>query len=414
MKPIKQPQSFMKPPSTHHRDKWNPYLKPIKQPMPFVKAPSLRLRHCWQTQTIPKIHQHKNHPITKSTIIRPTKSSSTTIRPPETKLNNLRWMVLKGDFRSWRIGSNSVGSRATSGLSLVGVVVGLIGLAEERVWERERRIEKKREIGSGAREWAFCKMFYHWFFGKIFYKFLCTNFGQIENILQLWLYFTCKQTLENRKILRKIFYFEINRAKSLRGCLVFGVSITHHSECWDPWREACLDLFSKFFFHHSILWFLSDELWKLKTHFRCFQVMETKLWWHFGNFLRSTWAHGKELSNPPQNFCSLQHSTQRLLLTCLSPSHKSHWRANPLVHFFRATSPTLNPSQPYFFFSNLTPHSWPYFSDSSFTLPTATHLTKKISNTAQPQALWTLVKMGSMSLGLHESYWWVSSTWRME
>ena len=213
MKPIKQPKSFVKPPLTHHRDKWNPYLKPIKQPMPSIKAPSFRLCHCRQTQTIPKIHQHKNHPLTKSSVIRPTKSSSTTIQPPETQLNNLRWMilissiwVLKGDFRSWRTGSNSIENGATSGLSLVGVVASLAGLAGERVWERERRTENKREIGSGEREWAFCKMFYHWFFGKIFYKFLCTNFGQTENILQLWLYFTCKQTLENRKI----FYFETN------------------------------------------------------------------------------------------------------------------------------------------------------------------------------------------------------------
>ena len=37
----------------------------------------------------------------------------------------------------------------------------------------------------------------------------------------------------------------------------------------------------KFCFHHSILWFLSDKLWNLKTHFRCFKVIKTKLWWHF-------------------------------------------------------------------------------------------------------------------------------------
>ena len=108
--------------------------------------------------------------------------------------------VLKGNFRSWIIELDLVGSGATGGLSLEGVVTSLTGLAGERVWERERRTENKREIGSGEREWAFCKMFYHWFFGKIFYKFLCTNFGQIETILQLWLYFTCKQILENRKI----------------------------------------------------------------------------------------------------------------------------------------------------------------------------------------------------------------------
>ena len=158
--------------------------------------------------------------------------------------------------------------------------------------------------------------------------------------------------------------------KEVRGCLVFGVFIIHHSifithhsisityysKIVGPMEKSLFGFVFKFCFHHLILLFFSDELWKLKTHFRCFQVMETELWWHFDNFLRNTWAHGKELSNPPQNFCSLQHSTQWLLLTCLSLSHESHWKANPSVHFFRATSPTPNPSRPYFFFSNLTPH----------------------------------------------------------
>ena len=173
----------------------------------------------------------------------------------------------------------------------------------------------------------------------------------------------------------------------------------------EPMERSLFGFVFKFCFYHSIFWFLSDKLWKLKTHFKCFQVIKTELWWHFGNFLRNTRAHDRELSNPSQNFCSLQHSTQWLLLTCLSPSHKSHWRANPSVHFFRATSFIPNPSQPYFFFSNLTPHSRPYFSDLSFTLPTATHPSKKISKNTQPRALWTLAMMGSTSLGLHESYW---------
>ena len=50
----------------------------------------------------------------------------------------------------------------------------------------------------------------------------------------------------------------------------------------------------KFCFHHSIFWFLSDELWKLKTHFRCFQVIETELWWHFCKY-----THNKELMVRP-------------------------------------------------------------------------------------------------------------------
>ena len=40
---------------------------------------------------------------------------------------------------------------------------------------------------------------------------------------------------------------------------------------WVPWLNGLFgDVFS-FCFHHSIFWFFSDELWKLKTHFRCFQ-----------------------------------------------------------------------------------------------------------------------------------------------
>ena len=37
---------------------------------------------------------------------------------------------------------------------------------------------------------------------------------------------------------------------------------------WFVWR--CF----QFYFYHLILWFLSDELWKLKTHFRCFQFLK--------------------------------------------------------------------------------------------------------------------------------------------
>ena len=51
---------------------------------------------------------------------------------------------------------------------------------------------------------------------------------------------------------------------------------------WVPWLFGFV--FS-FCFHHSILWFLSDELWKLKTHFRCFQVIKTELLGHCCKFL---------------------------------------------------------------------------------------------------------------------------------
>ena len=57
------------------------------------------------------------------------------------------------------------------------------------------------------------------------------------------------------------------------------IFITHNSKIVGPQRESLFGFVFKFCFHHSILWFFSDELWKLKTHFRCFQVMETKLWW---------------------------------------------------------------------------------------------------------------------------------------
>ena len=44
------------------------------------------------------------------------------------------------------------------------------------------------------------------------------------------------------------------------------VSITHNSKLVGPMAEG----FVWICFHYSIIWFLSDKLWKLKTHFRCF------------------------------------------------------------------------------------------------------------------------------------------------
>ena len=66
--------------------------------------------------------------------------------------------------------------------------------------------------------------------------------------------------------------------KRLTCCLVFifpspislfPLPITQNK--WDPPQESLFGCVSSFCFHHSILWFLSDELWKLKTHFSCFQ-----------------------------------------------------------------------------------------------------------------------------------------------
>ena len=76
------------------------------------------------------------------------------------------------------------------------------------------------------------------------------------------------------------------------------IFITHNSKIVGPQRESLFGFVFKFCFHHSILWFFSDELWKLKTHFRCFQVMETKLWWQSckythieGPTSRNFWLH---------------------------------------------------------------------------------------------------------------------------
>ena len=124
-------------------------------------------------------------------------------------LFNRSWRVISKLKNQIRFGREC---SATGGLFLVGVVsegcccwshqFGLVEFerGREEVWERERGTKRKREKASGEREWEFCKMFYRWFFGKIIYKFLGTNFGQTGKILLLWLYFTSKQTYENRKI----------------------------------------------------------------------------------------------------------------------------------------------------------------------------------------------------------------------
>ena len=59
-------------------------------------------------------------------------------------------------------------------------------------------------------------------------------------------------------------------SKILRGCLdfqfplpitLFPSPITQNM--WVPWLTSVFDIVSSFYFHHSILWFLNDELWKL-------------------------------------------------------------------------------------------------------------------------------------------------------
>ena len=73
---------------------------------------------------------------------------------------------------------------------------------------------------------------------------------------------------------------KITTWQELRGCLVFVFPSLITQKWWDPWRESLFGFVFKFCFYYSILWFLSDEIWKLKI-LRYFQVMETKLWWYF-------------------------------------------------------------------------------------------------------------------------------------
>ena len=56
---------------------------------------------------------------------------------------------------------------------------------------------------------------------------------------------------------------------------LFSISITHNSvpslitqNLWVPWKKTLFGFVSSFCFHHLIIWFLSDELWKLKFSFQ--------------------------------------------------------------------------------------------------------------------------------------------------
>ena len=69
--------------------------------------------------------------------------------------------------------------------------------------------------------------------------------------------------------------------RKIRGCLVFVFPSPITQNMWVPWLNGLFEDVFSFCFHNLIIWFLSDELYKLKTNFMCFQVMETELWWHF-------------------------------------------------------------------------------------------------------------------------------------
>ena len=97
----------------------------------------------------------------------------------------------------------------------------------------------------------------------------------------------------------------LNFTKWLSGCLdlLFPFLITlFPSPITQTWRDSWLKSLFGFCFHHSILWFFSDELWKLKTHFRCFQVIETELWWHFCKY---THIEGPTVRGPAVTFLLL-------------------------------------------------------------------------------------------------------------
>ena len=68
---------------------------------------------------------------------------------------------------------------------------------------------------------------------------------------------------------------------------------------WVPQQKGVLGFVLNFCFHHSILWFLSYKLTKLKTTFGYFQVMETESWWHFSKYiyLRDPWSESSQIQS---------------------------------------------------------------------------------------------------------------------
>ena len=76
------------------------------------------------------------------------------------------------------------------------------------------------------------------------------------------------------------------------GLFGFTIFITHNS-VFPPHNSKYVSLMKKkktllgfvfsFCFYYSILWFLSNKLWKLKTYFRCFWFPKLSFQWHFHN-----------------------------------------------------------------------------------------------------------------------------------
>ena len=75
------------------------------------------------------------------------------------------------------------------------------------------------------------------------------------------------------------------------------VFITHNSKLMDSTERKSIGYVLKFCFHHSIIWFFSDELAKLKTTFWCFWVMKTELWWYFDKYthIRDPWSESSQI-----------------------------------------------------------------------------------------------------------------------
>ena len=115
---------------------------------------------------------------------------------------------------------------------------------------------------------------------------------------------------------------------------LFSLPITQ--KWWVPRLSSLFGCAFSFYFHHSILWFLSDELWKLKTHFKCFQVIKTEFPWHFGNKTHVGVTHCQRevtlaqlLRIPPTTF-SFRPKCNPHKLSIPNSKHSSHfWTLSP-------------------------------------------------------------------------------------
>ena len=89
-----------------------------------------------------------------------------------------------------------------------------------------------------------------------------------------------------------LFVVRVN--EGLFGFTVFithnSVFLPHNSKYVSPMKKkkTLLGFVFSFCFYHSILWFLSNKLWKLKTYFRCFWFPKLSFQWHFHNLTHIT------------------------------------------------------------------------------------------------------------------------------